>query len=493
MARRTPRLFCSLLLLLLLLAVSCSSARRDGIRTAADLERGNIGVLTGRSNDTAVRALFPEADIYYFEDLVSMCMSLQSGHIDAFACMETGVDRLLDRNPGFRVLEELPEILDTASVAFRQDNLLLAGQFNEFLRGIVADGTMDAIRANWLPAGAPEKHYHPHATEGEPLSVGIEAGQTFFTVISEGEGVGLEPEMMERFGDFLGRPVRFVEMTNPGMIPALLSGKVDALVSAISPTQSRSRRVLFSTPYDISAMCLIVAGATEPVRKGFWASLKENFYETLVADNRYELILEGLKNTLLITLLSVFFGFLLGCLLCWMKRRGPHWMEKFAHGYCEIVEGIPIVVLLLFMFYVVFATSPLTAIVVAVITYSLHFAAGSAECLDRSIESVDKGQWEAGKALGFSRFGTFRYIVAPQALREFLSLFKGKAVGLIENTSIVGFIAIEDMTKVTDIIRSQTYDSLVPLLIVGVIYFLIARLISVGLDKLGDHLNFKVK
>ena len=133
------------------------------------------------------------------------------------------------------------------------------------------------------------------------------------------------------------------------------------------------------------------------------------------------------------------------------------------------------------------------AIVVAVITYSLHFAAGAAECLERSIESVDKGQWEAGKALGFSRFGTFRYVIAPQAVRQFLPLFKGKAVGLIENTSIVGFIAIEDMTKVTDIIRSQTYDSLVPLVVVGVIYFLIARLISVGLDKLGDHLNFKVK
>lgn len=492
MGRRAFRLLGCLLLLLLV--VSCASEKRREIRACSDLEHGNVGVLTGRSNDSAVRALFPDAELYYFEDLVSMCMSLQSGHIDAFACMETGVDGLLARNPGFRVLEGVPEILDTAAVAFREDNLLLAGQFNEFLRGILADGTMDAIRANWLAADAPGVHYHPHATEGEPLSVGIEAGQTFFTVIREGEGAGLEPELMMRFGDYLGRPVRFVEMTNPGMIPALFSGKVDALVSAIAPTRSRAGRVLFSTPYDISPVCLVVAGDALPrARKSAWSALKENFHETLIADNRFELILEGLKNTLLITFLSVIFGFLLGCGLCWMKRRGPRWAEAFSHGYCEIVEGIPIVVLLLFMFYVVFATSPLTAIVVAVITYSLHFAAGAAECLERSIESVDKGQWEAGKALGFSRFGTFRYVIAPQAVRQFLPLFKGKAVGLIENTSIVGFIAIEDMTKVTDIIRSQTYDSLVPLVVVGVIYFLIARLISVGLDKLGDHLNFKVK
>ncbi len=488
MARRT--LFRLLCLLLLLPVVSCSADRQQEIRDFGDLERGNVGVLTGRSNDTAVRELLPGADIYYFEDLVSMCMSLQRGHIDAFACMETGVDVLLQRNPGFRVLDGTPEIPDTAAVAFRKDNALLAGQFNAFLRDILADGTMDDIRANWFAPDAAGAHYHQHATEGEPLRVGIEAGQTFFTVIYEGEGVGLEPELMMRFGDALGRPVKFVEMTNPGMIPALLSGKVDALVSAINPTLSRSNRVLFSAPYDISNVCFVVSDAAPVLRRtSFW----EKTRETLISEGRYELILEGLKNTLIITLLSVIFGFLLGCLLCWMKRRGPRWMEAFAHGYCEIVEGIPIVVLLLFMFYVVFATSPLTALVVAVITYSLHFAAGAAECLERSIEAVDKGQWEAGKALGFSRFETFRYVIAPQALKDFLPLLKGKAVGLIENTSIVGFIAIEDMTKVTDIIRSQTYDSLVPLLVVGLIYFLIARGISVGLDKLGDHLNFKVK
>ena len=488
MVRRA--LFRLLPFLLLLPVISCSSRKQD-IRDFGDLEHGHVGVLTGRSNDAAVRSLLPDADIYYFEDLVSMCMSLQRGHIDAFACMQTGVDGLLERNPGFRVLEGTPQILDTASVAFRRDDILLAGQFNDFLNGIMADGTLEKIRANWFSADGEEAaHYHQHATEGEPLAVGIEAGQTFFTVIHEGEGVGLEPELMMRFGDALGRPVRLVEMTNPGMIPALVSGKVDALVSAISPTRSRSARVLFSTPYDISEVCFIVNDAAPVVQR---STLKDKIRDTLVTEGRYELILEGLKNTLLITLLSVFFGFLLGCLLCWMKRRGPHWMEAFAHGYCEIVEGIPIVVLLLFMFYVVFATSPLTAIVVAVITYSLHFAAGAAECLDRSIESVDKGQWEAGKALGFSRFETFRYVIAPQALHDFLPLLKGKAVGLIENTSIVGFIAIEDMTKVTDIIRSQTYDSLIPLLVVGIIYFLIARAISYGLDKLGDHLNFKVK
>lgn len=488
MARR--KLFRLLALLLLLPLISCSADKRREIHAFGDLEHGNVGVLTGRSNDAAVRNLLPDADLYYFEDLVSMCMSLQSGHIDAFACMQTGVDGLLQRNPGFRVLEGAPALLDTAAVAFRKDDLLLAGRFNAFLGEIQADGTMDAIRANWFAPDAPGAHYHQHATEGEPLTVGIEAGQTFFTVIREGEGTGLEPELMMRFGDALGRPVRFLEMTSPGMIPALLSGKVDALVSAITPTLSRSGRVLFSAPYDISGVCFVVSDAAlTRERTGLGAKIRE----TLVEDGRYELILEGLKNTLLITLLSVFFGFLLGCLLCLMKRRGSRWMEAFAHGYCEIVEGIPIVVLLLFMFYVVFATSPLAAIVVAVITYSLHFAAGAAECLERSIEAVDRGQWEAGQALGFSRFGTFRYIVAPQALKDFLPLLKGKAVGLIENTSIVGFIAIEDMTKVTDIIRSQTYDSLIPLLVVGIIYFLIARGISYGLDKLGDHLKFRVK
>ena len=107
---------------------------------------------------------------------------------------------------------------------------------------------------------------------------------------------------------------------------------------------------------------------------------------------------------------------------------------------------------------------------------------------EKSINSIGRGQWEAGKLLGMSRRHIFRKIIWPQALPSAVKSFKGRAISLIENTSIVGFIAIEDLTKVTDIIRSQTYNSLYPLITVAIIYFLIALLIGVVVDYAGEKL-----
>ena len=148
-------------------------------------------------------------------------------------------------------------------------------------------------------------------------------------------------------------------------------------------------------------------------------------------------------------------------------------------------------VLLLFMFYVVFATSHMSAMTVAVITFSLYFTVGAADAIERSADSVDKGQLEAGVAMGFKQLQVLAYILVPQAADEFFSQFRNKAVGLIENTSIVGFIAIKDMTMVTDLIRSQTYNSLIPLAIVAALYFGIAFGITKSFEIMAGKFSYK--
>ena len=302
--------------------------------------------------------------------------------------------------------------------------------------------------------------------------------------MEDGEETGFEPELMRRFGDAVGRPVHFVEMTSTGMIPALMSGRVDALVDAITPTRDRSSSVLFSDPYYICNLHLVALDPDAHVRSHPWRAIRENLFE----DGRGRLILKGLGVTLLIVFFSIFLGSILGILLCRMRNSRRPGLRKAGHAWCEFIEGVPVVVLLLFMFYVVFAASTLGAIVVAIITYSLHFSAGACEAFLGGIKAVPRGQYEAGLALGFNHWESLRYVVIPQATRQILMQFKGKSVALIENTAIVGFIAIQDLTKVTDIIRSQTYNSLIPLVVVGVLYFLLARLICLGIEKLEDVL-----
>jgi len=474
-----------LILLLCLPLAACSHHKM--VRSEEDLAGARIGVLNALSDRQDLHDAFPGSTFHYYEDLPSLCLALSGRKIDALVCKEPGLDALLESHPAFA---ELPfrEIRDSVAVAFQLSETGMAARFNQFLHRIRENGTLDSLDANWFGAAAPRRFYHGHHHHGgNPFRVGIEVGQSGLTVMEGGEETGFEPELMRRFGDDIGRPVEFVEMTGTGMVPALMSGRVDALIDAITPTDGRRKSVLFSEPYYRSRLHLVsLVPDSEVVRAH--RSPGAVLYENLIADGRYMLILKGLWYTLVIMLCSLVAGSVLGALLCWMEMYGPAALKRFARGYCSFIEGIPIVVLLLFMFYVVFASSPIAAVIVAVITYSLHFAAGACECFHTGLHNVPHGQYEAGEALGFSDWGTLRYVVLPQAAREILLLFKGKAVALIENTSIVGFIAIQDLTKVTDIIRTQTYNSLIPLLVVGLLYFLLAKAIGWGVDRLGSYL-----
>ena len=474
------RLFSLLLLALTGLSV-CLSCRE--LRSEEDPSYGRIGVLTNLAKHAELPELYPEATFLHFEELPSMCLALRSRKIDAMVCLEPGLDNLLARNPDFRELSELP-VRDSSAVAFCPGDDHMVALFNEFFQGLRDDGSLAAMEANWFGPGAPHAFYEAKTKTGEPLRVGIELGQSGLTVMEEGEETGFEPELMRRFGDWLGRPVQFVEMTSTGMIPALVSGRVDALVDAITPTHDRSSSVLFSDPYYICNLHLVAVNPGAHLRRNPWRALQENLFE----DGRGRLILKGLWVTLIIVFFSILLGSILGMLLCRMRNSRRPGLRKFGYAWCEFIEGVPVVVLLLFMFYVVFATSTLGAIVVAIITYSLHFSAGACEAFLGGVKSIPRGQYEAGLALGFNHWDSLRYVVIPQATRQILMQFKGKSVALIENTAIVGFIAIQDLTKVTDIIRSQTYNSLIPLVVVGVLYFLLARLICLGIEKLEDAL-----
>ena len=475
-----------ILLFLMLLLPAAGCVRHVEVHSAEDLSGARIGVLTSMGHHEQLQAAFPGAEFLHYEELPSLCLALRNGKIDALVCREPVLAELLPSNPS---LTELPfaDVRDSVAVAFQLSETEMAGRFNAFLRQIREDGTLAGMEANWFAPDAPRTFYHSHVREGVPFRVGIEVGQSGLTVMEDGEETGFEPELMRRFADHMGVPVRFVELTGTGMIPALVSGRVDALVDAIAPTPERSRSVLFSDPYYRGRLHLVArVPESEAVRqhRTLGSAIRENLFE----EGRYLLILRGLWYTLLIMLCSQFLGSILGAGLCWMLLYGPPALRKFAHGYCDFIEGIPIVVLLLFMFYVVFASTPVAAVIVAIIAYSLHFAAGACESFHNGLESVPRSQYEAGAALGFREWETLRYVVLPQAARQILVLFKGKAVALIENTSIVGFIAIQDLTKVTDIIRTQTYNSLIPLVVVGLLYFLLAKLIGWVVDRLGDHL-----
>jgi len=208
------------------------------------------------------------------------------------------------------------------------------------------------------------------------------------------------------------------------------------------------------------------------------------FFETLIVDNRWMLIVKGLWATVIITLLSLALGTLLGGGIYMMTISRRSWVRKTAQFYRIIVRGIPLLVLLLFFFYVVLSGG--NGILAAVIAFGINFSNLTCTLFQSSIGAVGKDQIEAGRALGFTTMQNWRYIVLPQALKNALPAYKYQAVSMVKSTAIVGYVAVTDLAMATENIRFATGRSFLPLLIITILYFILAWLLTKLLDYIAS-------
>ena len=223
-----------------------------------------------------------------------------------------------------------------------------------------------------------------------------------------------------------------------------------------------------------------------------FSNVAESFSNNLIVEDRYRMILDGLQVTLLITFCAAVLGTLLGGLVCWMRMSRKKWMRQVARVYIDLMRGTPVLVLLMLMYYVVMAPVDATGIVVAIVTsFAMNTAAYISEMLRTTIQGIDRGQTEAGLALGFTPRQTFFRIVLPQVVRAVMPVYQGEIISLLKGTSIVGYIAVADMTRASDLIRSRTFDAFLPLIVTAVIYFVMAWLIGLLLQSLVQRQRMK--
>ena len=198
------------------------------------------------------------------------------------------------------------------------------------------------------------------------------------------------------------------------------------------------------------------------------------------------LILKGLLATVVISALSLLIGTMVGCGLYALSLNRRRWLKNLSKWWKVVVRGTPVMVLILIVFYLLFGGHcPILAASIAIGLIFANFVAGN---LQSSIDAVGRGQMEAGKMLGFSKWQTMRYIVLPQALRIGMPTYKFQAVATVKGTSVVGYVAIQDLTLAAQAIRTSTGQDLLPLLVTTLIYFLLAWL----LNKLLDYILFRI-
>ena len=222
-----------------------------------------------------------------------------------------------------------------------------------------------------------------------------------------------------------------------------------------------------------------------------FSNMAESFSNNLIVEDRYRMILDGLQVTLLITLFAAVLGTILGGLVCWMRMSRRRWLQQVARVYIDLMRGTPVLVLLMLMYYVVMAPVDATGIVVAIVTFAMNTAAYISEMLRTTIQGIDRGQTEAGLALGFTQRQTFFRIVLPQVVRAVMPVYQGEIISLLKGTSIVGYIAVADMTRASDLIRSRTFDAFFPLIVTAIIYFVMAWLIGMLLQSLVQQKRVK--
>ncbi len=223
----------------------------------------------------------------------------------------------------------------------------------------------------------------------------------------------------------------------------------------------------------------------------FFNSVKTSFNRTIIDEKRYILILNGLKYTVLISLLSIILGTILGFLL--FISRKIKIFKIISDVFIKLMQGTPITVLLLIFYYVIFSKVNIDPIIVAIITFSIYFSAYTAEIFRGAYLSLNKSQVNSAYALGFSKLQTLRYIILPQVLVYIIPVFKNQSVSLIKLTSICGYISIMELTKASDIIRNRTYEPFFPLILTALIYFIICLILGKTLDYIYKKINHRVE
>lgn len=221
----------------------------------------------------------------------------------------------------------------------------------------------------------------------------------------------------------------------------------------------------------------------------FFIKLRTSLYSTFIMDNRWEWFVSGLGYTLLISLFAVLLGLVIGVVMAFGRLSNNKLCRGISGLYIDIIRGTPTMVQLLIIYFIIFANVNIQRWLVGVIAFGINSGAYIAEIVRGGILSVDKGQTEAGRSLGLNGRQTMTYIVIPQAMKNILPALGNEFIVLIKETAVIGMIANIDLVGAARKVQSLTYDYVVPMLSIAVIYYVVIKIVSTLLKLLENRMR----
>ena len=431
-----------------------------------DLAGKVVGVQTGTTGDIYISD-DPDLKLKGVERYntgFEAVQALSQNKIDAVVIDDQPAQAFVAQMNGLTILDT-EYVKEDYAMAVQKGNTELLGKLNEAIAALQENGTLKTII----------DFYIDHSGEGytSPKGVKHPNGELVMATNAEfppyeyyddnNEIVGIDADLAKAIGDYLGYEVTISDMKFDSIITSVATGKAQFGMAGLTVTEERQQSIDFTNPYYTGKQVVIVRKSAGAQKETIIDRFKRNFLQA----GRWKMLLSGLGITLLITFFSTIFGVLIGFLVAIIrsthdKTGSLRVLNIIAQIYTTVIRGTPTVVQLLIIYYVVFASVNIPKVVVAVIAFSMNSGAYISEIIRSGIMSIDEGQFEAGRSLGFNYARTMHYFILPQAFKNVVPALGNEFITLLKETSISGYIAI-----------SRTYDAFMPLVTVALVYLLL--------------------
>lgn len=475
------------ILVLLILLTGCSVNKEEGsiYNKASELDGKNLGCMSGSIFDFTIKDNFPNSSITYFNSRAELLLGLKQGKIEGYIADRETALVFARENDDIKIIDENMQDC-TYAFCFSKNAAKLRAEFNEFLKEAEEDGYLQRLKEKWLLADGMNQVIEEKEFTGENgvIKACTTPDAAPFAFFKNNKYQGYEVELAMEFAKRNGYTLE-IEGTNfDALISAVASNKFDMAFNGVFVTEERAKSIDFSDPDHSSYGVVVVRKNGDVKKENFFSSLKNKLYRTFIEEDRYLLIFKGIFTTILITAVSLLFGTILAFVYFLLARKYKGVVKKIIDVFAYVISGLPVVVILMILFYIVFAKAKLSGVVISIIGFTLIVSLSVYGMLNTGTSAIDIGQYEGALALGYTdRQALFKFIF-PQAFRIIMPSYRSEIISLIKSSSIVGYVTVEDLTRVSDIIRSRTYDAFFPLIVTAAIYFGLARLLTLLADRL---------
>ena len=445
----------------------------------SELSGKKIAMLTGAPFEELISSKVPNVgEFQYFANMPDMELALKSKKIDAYLINNAIAELKANVDEELAIFNE-PLADSEFGFAFKKGSKE-RDKWQEAYDNL-DDKLIDELWDKWTGSDYSAKTIPEQDWPGKNGTVKVATCDTLEPMCylgDDGQLVGFDIEVMLLIAKELDVHVEFIGMEFAAIMPYVQSGKADVACGSIIVTDERKESMDFVN-YHYAAFVLVVRALNSGSEKlSFWDGIKSSFNKTFIRGKRYKLILEGLGRTLIIAVMSGALGTLLGFLLVFARRRNNRVVNRLIAIYKGLITGVPVVVILMLLYYVLFGKTDISAVIVAIIGFTIIFGSRAFGLIWNAVENVDKGQREAALALGYSESKAFRRVVLPQARGIYFPVLKTQLVMLLKETSIAGFITVVDLTRAGDLIRSRTMEAFFPLIAIAIIYFLLTFILA---------------